>query len=103
MANVFKNELASCTDDSATIAYTAGASTTAILIGCNLSNTGAADIAVDVAMGNKYIIKGVTIPVGSALSVLEGKIVVETGQSLVVVSDSATGDCDVIVSMLEQS
>jgi hypothetical protein len=103
MASVFKNELASCVDATATTAYTIPASTTSIIIGANLANTGAADITVDVAMGGKYIVKGVTIPVASALSVLDGKIVAESGQSVAVQSSSATGDVDIILSVLEQS
>jgi len=72
------------------------------MIGCNLSNTSAAQITVDVQAAGIYIVKGAPIPAGSALSVLDGKIILETTDTVVVTSDTATS-ADVIVSVLEQS
>jgi hypothetical protein len=54
-------------------------------------------------VASKYIVKGAPIPVGSALSVLDGKIIAETTETVVVTSDATGGDCDVILSVLEQS
>lgn len=103
MANTFKNYTVSCTNTSATTAYTVPASTTTIIIGCNIANTGTASINVDVQAAGKYLVKGAPIPAGSALGVLDGKIVAEAADTLVVTSDATAGDCDVIVSVLEQS
>jgi len=103
MANTFKNYTGSCTNTSATTIYTIPSATTSVIIGCNLANTGSATINVDVAIAGVYVVKDAPIPVGSALSVLDGKIIAETGHTVVVTSDSATGDCDVLISVLEQS
>lgn len=103
MANTFKNYTASCTDATETTVYTIPSATTSVLIGCNIANTGAAAITVDVKLANKYILKGAEIGTGSALSILDGKIVAESGQLLTVTSDATGGDCDVLTSVLEQS
>jgi hypothetical protein len=72
------------------------------MIGCNLANRTASQIAVDVQVAGVYLVKGAPIPANSALSVLDGKIIVETTDTVVVTSDTASS-CDVIVSVLEQT
>jgi len=102
MANTFKNYTSASVGTGGTTVYTVPASTTAVVIGCNLANTTASSITVDVQLGSTYIVKGAPIPAGSALSVLDGKIILETGETIVVTSDTATST-DVILSVLEQS
>jgi len=102
MANTFKNYTSASVGTGGTTVYTVPAATTAVVIGCNLANTTASSIAVDVQLGTTYIVKGAPIPAGSALSVLDGKIILETGETIVVTSDTATST-DVILSVLEQS
>ena len=102
MANTFKNYTSASVGTSPVTTYTVPASTTSVMIGCNLSNTSAAQITVDVQAAGIYIVKGAPIPAGSALSVLDGKIILETTDTVVVTSDTATS-ADVIVSVLEQS
>ena len=53
-------------------------------------------------IGSTYIIKAVPIPVASSLSVLDGKIIMETTETLRVTS-SAASSADVILSVLEQT
>jgi hypothetical protein len=102
MANTFKNYTSASVGTSPVTTYTVPASTTSVMIGCNLSNTSAAQITVDVQAAGIYILKGAPIPAGSALSVLDGKIILETTDTVVVTSSAATS-ADVIVSVLEQS
>jgi len=102
MANTFKNYTSASVGTSPVTTYTVPASTTSVMIGCNLSNTSAAQITVDVQAAGIYIVKGAPIPSGSALSVLDGKIILETTDTVVVTSSAATS-ADVIVSVLEQS
>lgn len=102
MANTFKNSTSESVGTSATTAYTVPASTTSVMIGCNLSNTSASQVTVDVQVAGIYLVKGAPIPAGSALSVLDGKIILETTDTVVVTSDTASS-CDVIVSVLEQT
>ena len=102
MANTFKNYTSASVGTSATTVYTVPASTTAVIIGCNVANRTASSITVDVQLGSTYIIKDAPIPSGSALSVLDGKIIAETTETIVVTSDTASS-ADVILSVLEQS
>lgn len=102
MANVFKNYTSASVGTGATTTYTVPSSTTSVMIGCNLANRTASSIKVDVQAAGVYVIKDAPIPSGSALSVLDGKIILETTDTVVVKSDTASS-CDVIVSVLEQT
>jgi len=102
MANTFKNYTSSSVGTSAATTYTVPASTTSVMIGCTVSNTTTSQIAVDVQVAGVYLVKGAPIPANSALSVLDGKIILEATDTVVVTSDTATS-ADVIVSVLEQT
>ena len=102
MANTFKNYTSASVGTSAVTTYTVPASTTSVMIGCNISNTTTSQIVVDVQAAGVYVVKDAPIPAGSALSVLDGKIILETSDTVVVTSDTATS-ADVIVSVLEQT
>lgn len=102
MANTFKNYTSSSVGTSPVTTYTVPSSTTAVMIGCSVSNTSASQIAVDVQVAGVYLVKGAPIPANSALSLLDGKIILETTDTVVVTSSAATS-ADVIVSVLEQS
>jgi len=102
MANTFKNYVSTGVGTTPETVYTVPASTTAVVIGCNIANTTNAAVYVDVQLGSTYIIKGAPIPAGSALSVLDGKIILEATETIVVTSDTLTS-ADVILSVLEQS
>lgn len=101
MANTFLNYTSASVGTSPVTTYTVGASTTAVVIGLNISNVTASQIAVDVQVAGVYLVKGVPIPANSAISVLDGKIILKTTNTVVVTSDTATS-ADVIVSVLEQ-
>lgn len=102
MANTFLNYTSASVGTSPVTTYTVGASTTAVVIGLNISNVTASQIAVDVQVAGVYLVKGVPIPANSAVSVLDGKIILKTTNTVVVTSDTATS-ADVIVSVLEQT
>ena len=102
MANTFKNYVSASVGTSAVTVYTVPSSTTSVVIGLNIANRSASQITADVQLGSTYIIKAVPIPVASSLSVLDGKIIMETTETLVVTS-SAASSADVILSVLEQS
>ena len=102
MANTFKNYTSASVGTGATTTYTVPSATTSVMIGCNLANRTTSQIKVDVQAAGAYVIKGAPIPSGSALSVLDGKIILETSDTVVVTSDTASS-CDVIVSVLEQT
>jgi len=102
MANNFKRYTSSSVGTSLVTVYTVPSATTSVAIGLTLSNTSASQIAVDVQAAGVYVVKGVSIPAGAGLSVLDGKIILETTDTVVVKSDTASS-ADVILSVLEQS
>ena len=102
MANTFKNYTSASVGTGATTTYTVPSATTSVMIGCNLANTTNSSIKVDVQAAGVYIVKDAPIPSGAALSVLDGKVILETTDTVVVTSDTASS-CDVIVSVLEQT
>jgi flagella basal body P-ring formation protein FlgA len=102
MANTFKNYTSSGVGTSSATVYTVPALTSSVTIGLNIANVASAIIAVDVQINGVYLVKAAPIPAGSALSVLDGKIVLEAGDVVEVTSDTASS-ADVILSVLEQS
>jgi|TARA_R110001592_G_scaffold59927_3_gene182200 hypothetical protein len=102
MANTFLNYTSANVGTSPVTTYTVGSSTTAVVIGCNISNVTTSQIVVDVQVAGVYLIKGAAIPAGASLSVLDGKIILKTTNTVVVTSNTATS-ADVIVSVLEQT
>jgi len=102
MANTFKNYTSSNVGTSPATVYTVPGATTSVTIGLNISNVTANQITVDVQAAGVYVVKDAPIPAGSALSVLDGKIILEATDTVVVTSDTATS-ADVILSVLEQS
>jgi hypothetical protein len=102
MANEFKNYTDTSVGTSPSTAYTVGASTTAVMIGMTIANTASSTIKVDVQCAGAYLVKGAPIPAGSALSVLDGKIILETANTVVITSDTASS-ADAIISVLEQT
>jgi hypothetical protein len=108
MANTFKRYASRNVGTSAVTigSYTVGASTQTTLIGLTVANTTASVIAVDVqhndATNDTYIVKGAPVPAGSSIVIVGGdqKIVMETGDSIKVTSDTATS-ADAYMSLLE--
>ena len=101
MANVFKNYTGEATTSGAVV-YTIPAATTSVLLGLNLANKGTTGVDVSVQLGTTYIIKGAPVPVGAALSVLDGKIIGEATETITVTA-SADSAIDAIISVMEQS
>ena len=102
MANTFKNYTSASVGTTAVTVYTVPASTTSVIIGCNLANRTGSSVNVDVQLGSTYLVKGAPVPSGSALGVVDGKIIAEAGETIVVTSDAASS-VDVILSVLEQT
>lgn len=101
MSNTFKNYTGEATTTGAVV-YTVPASTTSVFLGMNLANKSASSVTVSVQLGSTYIVKDAPVPVGSALSVLDGKIIGETTETITVTA-SANSAVDAILSVMEQS
>lgn len=97
----FNNYTSSAIGTSPVTIHTVAAGQEAVVIGLNLANITASQISVDVQIAGVYLIKGAAIPAGSALSALDGKIIMEVAETCVVTSNTAAS-CDVILSVLEQ-
>ena len=102
MANVFKNYTSEDVGTTETTVYTVPASTTSVLLGCNLANVTASSINVTVSLGTTVIVKDAPIPANSALGILDGKIIAEAADTIKVTSDTAAS-VDVVLSVMEQS
>lgn len=102
MANTFKNYTSASVGTSPVTTYTVAGGTTSVTIGLTISNTTTSQIKIDVQAAGVYIIKGAPIPSGSTLSALDGKVILEAADTVVVTSDTATS-ADVILSVLEQT
>lgn len=102
MANTFKNYTSASVGTSPVTTYTVPASTVAVVIGCSVANVTASQITFSVQAAGVYLVKDVPLPAGSAISVLDGKIILETADTVVVTCDTASS-ADVILSVLEQS
>tara|TARA_Y100000004_G_C8821074_1_gene371942 strand:- start:264 stop:590 length:327 start_codon:yes stop_codon:yes gene_type:complete len=108
MANTFKSYTDTGIGTSEATVYTVAANTVAVVIGCNIANlTGdqiSASVRLDKSTGDDiYIIKNIPIPNGSAFEFNTGnKIVMETGDAIKIVSDTASS-LDVVISVLEQT
>ncbi len=106
MANTFKNYASKNVGTSAVTVLTAATSTTVIglSVACLVSTAITADAYVTSGGVDYYIVKGATVLPGGALVVVGGdqKLVLETGDALKVVTNTATS-ADVFCSVLEIS
>jgi hypothetical protein len=109
MANTFKRKLSSSIGTTPTDVgnYTVAANTTTIVVGFAVTNrTGSAITAnvyiQDVAVANTYLVVNAPVSAGSSLIVGGGdqKIVLETGDSILVQS-SAASSIDAVMSIME--
>ena len=112
MANTFKLKTDTAVGTSLTSVYTVPAATTTVLVGAVLANITASQIKVNVQIvtasvtgenaDDVYLINDLPIPTGSSFELIEGKIVMETGDIFKVESDTASS-LDVAVSIMEQT
>ena len=111
MANTFKNAAAAATGTSEASVYTVPSSTTTTVIGltcANVTSTSPVKVSIRVydssASAHFYVVKNAEVFEGGALVAVGGdqKLVLETGDIIKVVSDTASS-IDTIVSVMEQS
>jgi|TARA_R100000030_G_scaffold95233_1_gene82567 hypothetical protein len=111
MANTFKNSAVAATGTSEVTVYTTPSSTTTTVIGltcANVTSTSPIKVSIrvydDSASAYFYVVKNAEIFEGGALVAVGGdqKLVLETGDLIRVVSDTASS-VDTIVSVMEQT
>ena len=113
MADVVTTALPNTTDATSDL-YTVPANCDTVVIGLLLTNKSGASIVADVLIEvqsgqgeNVYLVKGAQVPVGSALEVISGKVVVAntgagTGDTVQVRCDTASA-LDATISILENT
>jgi hypothetical protein len=107
MANTFKNKVfngSNTTANSDMTVYTVPSSTTTVVIGLTLSNTSSSQITIDIKLNAGQVVhlaKDIPIPAASSFEYMGGnKIVMETGNSLILQSDTANS-LDTVASIME--
>jgi len=105
MANTFKRKTKNAIGTSLTAVYTVPANTTTVIIGGVVSNTGTGSVNTEIVMNdgaNDINLTGADtpIPAGTALSFIDGKVVLEAGD-VVKAKGSIAGSLDVILSIME--
>ena len=108
MPNTFKNKMATGTGTAAStdmLVYSVPASTTIVIVGLTFANISTSQITVSAKLGTSqgtgHLIKNIPIPVGSSFEYMGGnKVVMETGNTLVVQSDTANS-LDAVLSIME--
>jgi len=107
MANTFKNKVYNGANTSANAnmaIYTVPASTTTVVIGLTLANTASSQITASIKLSagqTVYLAKDIPIPSGSSFEYMGGnKIVMQTGHTLSVVSNTADS-LDTVASIME--
>jgi hypothetical protein len=100
MANTFKRYKAVATTSDSTL-YTVPSGTTTVIIGATAANINAStQVDITVKHGTNFIVKDVPIPIGATLGFLEGKLVAEAADTIVL-SASHASSVDVILSIME--
>ena len=108
MPNTFKNSTVNAVGTAAINAYVCPAATQTTAIGMTIANLNnnaiTANVMLNAAGSNVYVLKNATIPPGGALVPIGGdqKLVLEAGDYLHV-NTSSSSSADVIVSVLEIS
>lgn len=106
MANTFKNSRA-LIQTTTTTAYTCPASTTAIVLQCQVANVSATTEEVSVwwtddsnADAITRLIEDVPIPAKASLAVIAGKLVLEAGDTIACTGQT-NNDAEITVSVLQ--
>ena len=103
MANNFSSSNSRLTNNNLTTVVST-TSNKQIMIGCLVANTGTTSINVDVMLNDgsndRFLVKEAPLTQGSALEVISGKVVIPSGGAVKVKSDNASGNADVVVSLL---
>jgi len=99
--NTFKSVVADLTTANTTV-YTTPAETTAIVLLAQVTNVGSgtSNVTFLTTNSNTELAKDFSIPVGDAGSVLDGKLVLEAGNSIVAFA-SGNNELKLTVSILE--
>ena len=112
MANTFKLKTDTAVGTTLTTVYTVPASTTTVVIGAVLSNITAGQVKANLQIvtasstgenaDDVFLVRELPIPSGSSFELMEGKVVMETGDMFKVESDTASS-IDVALSIMEQT
>tara|TARA_R100000030_G_C3177836_1_gene105059 strand:- start:249 stop:518 length:270 start_codon:yes stop_codon:yes gene_type:complete len=83
--------------------YTVAASTTAVIMGCHVSNLTSSAVTVTVKAAGATLVKDVSIAANSALDLLNGSRINLVATDTVTVQSSAPVSADAILSIMEKT
>ena len=101
--NVFKSATANLTTVQSTI-YTTPASITTVVLLAQVSNVSgsSANVTFLTSSSNTELVKDFTIPVGDAAALIDGKLILESGESILAYA-SANSQLKITLSILESA
>jgi hypothetical protein len=101
--NVFKSAVADLTTVQSTI-YTTPASITTVVLLAQVSNVSgsSANVTFLTSSSNTELVKDFTIPVGDAAALIDGKLILESGESILAYA-SANSQLKITLSILESA
>lgn len=102
MANEFNRVILNNFGTSTSTVYTVPSGKKSVIIGMMVSNKLEEAIRVTVNVAGAAFVHRVVIPRGSSISLLDGKLVMNAGDTITIISDNANSG-DVIVSFMEMS
>lgn len=102
MANVFDRNTAKSVGSQGVKFYATPAGAKMVMLGFNLCNIQTSEVKATIKVNDVHMLKDTPIPAGSALSPLDGKIVLRAGDFIEVSCDTADG-LDVVMSIMEQT
>ncbi len=100
MAEAYKKQIANSIGTTEVTLYTVPGSTTAMLIGFMLANITSELVSATIEVGGMTFGKDIPIPAGSAISLLDGKIVLEAADTVKITS-STVDSLDSILGYME--
>ena len=83
--------------------YTVGSSTTAVIMGCHVSNLTSSAITVTIKAAGVTLVKDASIPVNSGLDLLDGSRINLVATDTVTVQSSAPISADALLSIMERT
>jgi hypothetical protein len=101
--NVFKSVVADLTTTQSTI-YTTPASITTVVLLAQVSNVSgsSANVTFLTSSNNTELVKDFTIPVGDAAALIDGKLILESGESILAYA-SGNSQLKITLSILESA
>lgn len=102
MANTFKRYVETGIGTTETTLRTVATATTTVMVGLQVANVTSSQVKVTAKAAGANLVVNAPVAAGGALALLDGKVILEPGDTVTVESDTAAS-VDAILSVLEQT